>query len=152
MAEVNFVTPLHIGTKRDYGARATADKGACAAVARQWGVDYWDGARAYGFGGMRYDGRWLPVAEAMARHYGLRAGDRVLDIGCGKGFLLYELTRAVPGLEVAGLDISTYAVEHAKPEVHSQLTVGTASTLPWPDAQFDLVLSINTLHNLYNYE
>ena len=101
---------------------------------------------------MHYDGRWLPVAEKMAAHYGLKAGDRILDIGCGKVFLLYEFTQAVPGIEVAGLDISTYGMENAKEEIRPFLKVGNCTELPFEDDAFDFVYSINTFHNLRNFE
>src|SRR5258708_3067330 len=117
MAYLDFVSGLHNRTKRDYLQRVMEyDKAECAVVAKQYGVDYWDGDRRYGYGGYRYDGRWLAVAEAIAKHYGLKPGQRVLDVGCGKGYLLYEFTRAVPGIEVAGIDASSYAIEHAKEE------------------------------------
>jgi ubiquinone/menaquinone biosynthesis C-methylase UbiE len=149
MTQLNFLEGYQKATKRDYVQRVVEhDKAACAEVAKQWGFDYWDGDRKHGFGGMRYDGRWKPIAEDIARHYGLKAGHRVLDIGCGKAFLLYELTQVVPGLEVAGLDISAYGIENAKEEVRSFLTLGNATSLPWPDGHFDFVFSINTFHNL----
>jgi protein-L-isoaspartate(D-aspartate) O-methyltransferase len=128
------------------------DKAECAEVARRWGRDYWDGDRKYGYGGYRYDGRWRPVAERMAKHYGLKPGDRILDVGCGKAFLLYEFTQVVPGVQVAGIDVSTYGMENAKEEVRPFLRVGNAVALPWPRASFDLVYSLNVFHNLYNYE
>jgi len=151
MALIDFISPLHKATRRDYLARVNDPefpKAKASGLALRWDADYWDGDRRTGYGGMRYDGRWRPVAELMARHYGLRAGDRVLDIGCGKGFLLYDLAQTVPGLEVVGIDISRYALEHAKPEIRHCLVEGTAADLPFPDGSFDLVLSINTLHNL----
>ena len=153
MAYLDLVSPLHKKTVRDYLARVNEiPKAEAAQLAKQWGKDYWDGDRKHGYGGMRYDGRWRPVAELLAQHYQLQPGQRVLDIGCGKGFLLYDLTQVVPGLEVCGLDISTYGIENAKPEVRPFLQVGHARSLPFPDASFDLVISINTLHNLYCYE
>jgi protein-L-isoaspartate(D-aspartate) O-methyltransferase len=153
MAYVDFVGILHTSTKRDYLERVVShDKAASAEIAGRFDADYWDGDRRYGFGGYRYDGRWLPVAEAMAAHYGLEAGDRVLDVGCGKGFLLYEFTRAVPGIEVRGLDVSAYALQHAKEEVATFLDQGDAASLPYEDQSFDLVYSINSLHNLFAYD
>lgn len=153
MAYVDFLSSIHRRTSRDYRQRVVEyDKARCAEVAVRFGEEYWDGERQYGYGGYRYDGRWRPVAEAMARHYGLAAGSRVLDVGCGKAFLLYEFTQVVPGVEVVGLDISTYALTHAKEEVRARLVEGTAASLPFPDRSFDLVYSITTLHNLYNYD
>jgi SAM-dependent methyltransferase len=146
---VDFTAGLHSSTKRDYVARVVEhDKAESAEVACRFGAEYWDGERRYGYGGYRYDGRWLPIAEAIAKHYGLNAGDRVLDVGCGKGFLLYELTRAVPGLIVAGLDISAYAIANAHEDVKAHLVEGSADALPFADASFDVVISLGTLHNL----
>ncbi len=153
MSETDFLSILHTRTPRDYLQRVTEhDKASCARRAKEWGHDYWDGDRKYGFGGYHYDGRWLPVAQKIAQHYRLQPGNRVLDVGCGKAFLLYELTQAVPGLEVAGIDISDYGIEHAKAEIRPQLQVASADKLPYEEGEFDLVLSINTLHNLYNYQ
>lgn len=145
---IDFTQALHTSTKRDYVARVVEfDKAESAEVASQFGKDYWDGERQYGYGGYKYDGRWRPIAERMAKHYGLKAGLRVLDVGCGKGFLLYELTQVVPGLEVAGLDISKYGIENAKEEVRPFLTVGDAATLPYDSNSFDLVITLGTFHN-----
>lgn len=149
MARIDFVQSLHSSTPRNYVQRVVDhDKAECAAVASQFGRDYWDGDRQYGYGGYRYDGRWRPLAEKMAAHYGLKADDRILDIGCGKGFLLYEFTQAVPGLRVAGLDISAYGIENAKEEVRPCLQVGDCRALPYADGEFDLVLSLGAFHNL----
>jgi ubiquinone/menaquinone biosynthesis C-methylase UbiE len=153
MAYIDFVSVIHKKTKRDYLARVNEfPKAEAAKVAKQFGQDYWDGDRKVGYGGMRYDGRWRPVAEAMARHYGLKPGDRILDVGCGKAFLLYDFTQVVPGLEVRGLDISAYALERAQEDVRPFLQVGHANHLPYPDQSFDLVISLNTLHNLFCYD
>jgi ubiquinone/menaquinone biosynthesis C-methylase UbiE len=150
MAYVDFLTAVHTSTRRNYVERVVQhDKAAIAEVSIQFGRDYWDGERQYGYGGYHYDGRWRPVAEAMASHYHLQPGASILDVGVGKGFLLYELTQVVPGAQVAGIDISNYAIEHAKAEVKPFLRVGDASSLPYSNRSFDLVYSINTLHNLY---
>src|SRR5260370_22686713 len=152
MAYIDFISPLHKRTQRDYLGRVNEfSKAEAAKIAKQFGRDYWDGDGKFGYGGMRYDGRWRVVAENMAKHYGLKAGDRVLDVGCGKAFLLYEFTQVVPGIEVRGLDISAYAVANAKEEVRPFLQAGHANHLPYEDARFYLAVTINTLHNLYCY-
>jgi len=149
MSQIDFLAKYNAATKRDYVARVVEyDKAECATVAKRWGVDYWDGPRQYGYGGYRYDGRWLPFAQELVDHYGLKPGDRILDVGCGKAFLLYEFTRALPGVEVAGLDISGYGLAHAKDEVRPFLKEGNCTKLPYPDHSFDFVFSINTFHNL----
>jgi ubiquinone/menaquinone biosynthesis C-methylase UbiE len=148
MALVDFISVIHRATTRDYLGRVNEfPKAEAAQVAKQFGREYWDGDRRFGYGGYKYDGRWRKVADAMRDHYRLEAGQRVLDVGCGKGFLLYDLTQSVPGIEVAGIDVSQYAVDHAKEEVRPYLQVGRASRLPFDDDSFDLVYSINTLHN-----
>ncbi len=155
MSYIDFITPLHTSTRRDYLARVNDPeypKPKAAELALKWDVEYWDGDRRTGYGGMKYDGRWRKVADLMVQHYGLKPGDKVLDVGCGKGFLLYDLTEAVPGLEVTGLDISRYALDHAMPEIKDRLVEGHASKLPFDDAAFDFVFSINTLHVLPCYE
>ena len=156
MAYHDFMSVLHKSTQRDYLARVNDPefpKHKAAELAKQWGYDYWDGDRRINYGGYRYmPGRWEPVARKIVEHYGLKAGHRILDVGCGKGFQLYEFTRVVPGIEVYGIDISTYAIAQAKPEVKHRLQVGNANALPFPDRHFDFVMSINTLHNLYCYD
>lgn len=153
MAQIDFISALHKKTNRDYLGRVNEfPKAEAATIAKRFDRDYWDGDRKVGYGGMHYDGRWRVVAESMADHYKLRAGDRVLDVGCGKGFLLFEIMQVVPGVVVAGLDISAYAVENAKVEVQPFLQVGCASVLPFAADSFDLVISVNTLHNLYCFK
>jgi ubiquinone/menaquinone biosynthesis C-methylase UbiE len=117
-------------------------------IALRFGKEYFDGTREQGYGGYRYDGRWRPIAEDIVRHFGLRAGDRILDVGCGKGFLVKDLMKVCPGLEAFGIDISEYAVMHCEPEVVGRLHVGNAMQLPFPDSSFQAVISINTIHNL----
>ena len=149
MAEINFLTKYQKATERDYIKRVLDDdKAACAKVAKKWGKDYWDGDRKYGYGGYHYDGRWRPVAEDIVKYFDLKKGDNVLDVGCGKAFLLYELTQVVPGLEVHGLDISKYGIANSKKGIREQLKLGDCTSLPWKENSFDFVFSINTFHNL----
>ena len=153
MACIDFISQLHNKTKRDYFERVIKDnKAECAQVAKRLDKDYWDGDRKYGYGGYRYDGRWKPVVKDMVEHYGLKAGHRVLDVGCGKGFLLYDIKLLIPDIEIKGIDISKYALDYSKEEVKSFLDLGSACNLPYSDNCFDLVISLNTLHYLYIYE
>ena len=153
MAYIDFISAIHKKTKRDYLARVNEfPKAEAAKLARQFDRDYWDGDRKVGYGGMRYDGRWRTVADLLVKHYDLKPGSKVLDVGCGKAFLLYDLTQAVPGLEVRGLDISEYGIANAKEEVRPFLQVGHANKLPYADQSFDLVISLNTLHNLQCFD
>jgi SAM-dependent methyltransferase len=149
MAFVDLISSLHNATNRNYLLRVTEhDKAKCAEVARRFDRDYFDGDRRYGYGGYRYDGRWVSFAQKLVAHYGLQPGQKVLDIGCGKGFLVHDFRNVLPGLEAFGLDVSAYAIENAMPEVREYLRQGDAVKLPYPDQSFDLVVSINTLHNL----
>ena len=147
---VNIVTPLHQSTKRDYLARMMDNKAHCMEVALQYGPDYWDGDRRYGYGGYRFiPGRWQPVAQALIDRYHLSESSSVLDVGCGKGFLLYELKMLLPGLTVAGFDVSSHGIEGARAEVRESLIIHRAQDeYPYPDAAFDLVISLGCLHNL----
>jgi len=133
--------------KRNITAREAA-KPYQREIARRFGCEYFDGERGQGYGGYRYDGRWVAIAERMRDFYGLKAGDVILDIGCAKGFLLHDFCQVIPGIRVAGLDLSPYAIEHAMHDVRPFLVVGSADDLPYPEGTFDLVISINTVHNL----
>lgn len=146
---LNIVTPLHKSTKRDHLARMMDKKAECAKIARKFDKDFWDGDRKYGYGGYKYDGRWKVAAEKLIEQYNLPSNAKILDVGCGKGFLLYEFKKLLPGCEVKGFDISKYAVDNAKEEVKKGLFVHKAQDIyPFKDKEFDLVFSLATLHNL----
>ena len=147
MREVNLLDALP-KPKRNVQARGTAKTPEVIAISREYGELYFDGPRDYGYGGYRYDGRWIPVAEDMVRHFGLKRGDRILDVGCAKGFLVKDLMTVCPGLEAFGVDISEYALMHCEPEVVGRLHLGNALQLPFPDGSFQAVISLNTVHNL----
>jgi ubiquinone/menaquinone biosynthesis C-methylase UbiE len=147
MREVNLLAKLPRG-RRNVCARAEAKTPEIVAISREYGEFYFDGPRSYGYGGYRYDGRWIPVAEDFVNHFSLKPGDRVLDIGCAKGFLVKDLLSVCPGLEAFGLDISEYALMKCEPEVVGRLHLGNATKLPFPDDSFAAVISLNTVHNL----
>lgn len=135
-------------SKRNISERASRKTEEVITTSKKFGREYFDGSRDYGYGGYRYDGRWIPVAKDIVREYGLKSGSRVLDIGCAKGFLVKDLMTVCPGLEVFGIDVSSYALLNAEKEVIGRLHLGDARSLPFPSASFDLALSINTIHNL----
>ncbi|MBF0486900.1 MAG: class I SAM-dependent methyltransferase [Nitrospirae bacterium] len=150
---LNIITPLHKQTARDYLARMSDGKVDCMKVARRFDRDFWDGDRRYGYGGYRYDGRWSQPAAELIKTYNLGQNAKILDVGCGKGFLLYELKKLLPECTVVGFDLSPYAVENSKQEIKPHLMVGNArEPYPYGDKSFDLVISITTLHNLRVYE
>ena len=152
MRELNLVSAKHNSVSRNYLARVNDlefPKHRAAELAKKWDFDYWDGDRRICYGGYTYrPGYWTPIAEKLIENYGLSQNSKVLDIGCGKGFLLFELHTILPGIQVYGLDISDYAIKRAPREVSGQIVLGTAQELPYKDGEFDLALSINTLHNL----
>ena len=117
-------------------------------LARQFGKEYFDGTRQQGYGGYYYDGRWKAVVERFRDYYGLTNKSRVLDVGCAKGFMLHDFQEVLPGVTVAGVDISEYVLTHAMESVKPLLVRGNAKQLPFPDKSFDLVVSIATVHNL----
>lgn len=153
--QLEIVTPLHLSTNRgDYMARMNDHKIDCSLVAREFERNYWDGDRRFGYGGYHYiEGRWTPVAKALINTYDLRDGSSVLDVGCGKAFLLYEMKKIIPGLNIVGFDISRHALEHAHQRVKPYLFKYRAQDVyPYGDDQFDLVISLATLHNLRLFE
>ena len=156
MAYIDFMSEIHKSTKRNYLARVNDldfPKGKAATLAKKFDYDYWDGDCRVCYGGYHYiPGRWKPVADALIKHYGLKAGDRVLDVGCGKGYQMKELAVACEGLDIVGVDNSAYAVEHSHTDMRNFIHYASATKLPFADDSFDLVISINTLHTLYNFD
>ena len=136
-------------TKRNVEERGTTKTEADRALARRFGREFFDGDRSHGYGGFSYSPRfWQPVVPTMQQHFGLKAGDALLDVGCAKGFMLYDMAQLIPGLTLQGVDISDYAIENAVPEMRPHVQVANATALPFPDKSFDVVISINTIHNL----
>ncbi|MCX7045970.1 MAG: class I SAM-dependent methyltransferase [Candidatus Sumerlaeota bacterium] len=118
------------------------------AIARRYDREFFDGDRVNGYGGYKYDGRWVAVAQRMKEAYGLGASSSALDIGCAKGFLLHDLIHEIPGIRVAGLEFSRYALDNAYGDARGRVVMGTCAELPFPDKSFDVILAINTIHNV----
>lgn len=154
--EIDFISSLHKSTKRDYLSRVNDKeypKYIAAKLAKKWGYHYWDGSRKINYGGYKYiKDRWKNVIKKMTKFYNLRDESKILDVGCGKGFLLMDLKNFNNSFDVNGVDISKYAIKKSHPEVKNKIQYSSATKLNWPDNYFDLVISLNTLHNLHNYD
>ena len=156
MKELDFMSVLHKSTKRDYLGRVNDEeypKYKAAKLAKKFDFDYWDGDRRICYGGYKYiEGRWTKVINNLINHYKLPSNAKILDIGCGKGYMLYDFTKIMPNVEVYGIDISNYAINNCPKEIKNNILVGNATNLPWEDNYFDLVISINTLHCLHSFD
>ena len=140
-------------TKRNVAERGQEKTEEDRRLARQFGKDFFDGDRRHGYGGFNYNSRfWQPVVPTLQQHFGLGAGSSLLDIGCGKGFMLHDLAALIPGITVKGVDVSRYAIENAIDDMKPHVQVADAKKLPFPDKSFDVVISINTVHNLERAE
>ena len=118
-------------------------------VGREFGFQYFDGERLYGYGGYNYHPRfWTETVRRFRDHYGRAADAAILDVGCAKGFMMHDFKQLMPGMTIAGIDVSTYAREHAIEAMKPFIQVGNAKELPFKDQSFDLVISINAIHNL----
>ena len=150
MKKLNFVSNLHNQTKRNYLERMINDKVECMKKAKMYEFDYWDGDRKFGYGGYKYiEDRWKPVAQDLINEYGLTNDSSILDVGCGKGFLLYEIYKILPKISIKGFDISKHGINQAKKEIREDLILHDAKKkFPYQDKEFDLVISLATLHNL----
>ena len=136
-------------TKRDLSKRLQEKTNQDRAIARKFGKEVFDGERRYGYGGFCYNPKhWENVVPTFKEYYNLNSNSTILDIGCAKGFMLYDFKRLIPGISVAGIDISEYAIQNAKEEIKEFVQVADAKKLPFEDNSFDLVISITTLHNL----
>jgi ubiquinone/menaquinone biosynthesis C-methylase UbiE len=147
MGEINLLFTTQ-KTVRDYDKRAREKTPEIIRIAKEFGKEFFDGDRKCGYGGYKYDGRWQAVAKTMRDYYKLPDDVAILDIGCGKGFLLHDFKELMPKCTIAGIDVSTYAIENAMDSVKPFLQVSSAERVPFPDKSFDLVISINSIHNL----
>jgi len=136
-------------SKRPLDERASQVTDEHRIIARQFGKDYFDGSRLTGYGGYSYHPRfWQSTVKRICDHYKLLPDASVLDVGCAKGFMMHDLKELMPELRLAGVDVSEYALENAMPSVKHYMQLGDVRSLPFPDKSFDLVIAINTIHNL----
>ena len=147
---INLLGKLHNSTKRKYSERMNDKKFSYMIKSKKYGFDYWDGARKFGYGGYKYiPGRLTPLAKKIIKKYRLNNSSKILDIGAGKGYLIYEIKKILPKIYVRGIDISRYAIKNSKPEIKKYLKYHKAQdNLGYKKNFFDLVISINCLHNL----
>ena len=150
----NFVTSLHNSTKRNYLERMINDKVSCMNIAKEYGKDYWDGDRKFGYGGYHFiPGRWRSLAKDLISNFSLTDASSILDIGCGKGYLLEELKILIPNLTIQGIDISSYSINNSHPNIKPFLSIQDArKSLPFKNNEFDLVISLGTFHNFALYD
>tara|TARA_Y100000741_G_scaffold354308_1_gene328495 strand:+ start:3344 stop:4003 length:660 start_codon:yes stop_codon:yes gene_type:complete len=152
--EKKLISNLHNSTKRHYLKRMIDEKVKCMKIAKKYSIDYWDGDRRYGYGGYKYiSGRWKNVAKKLIKDYKLKKGSKVLDVGCGKSYLLYEMLLIEPELKIFGIDISNHALKKSIKTKNLNLSKKDArKKLPYADKQFDLVISLATLHNFQLFD
>jgi len=123
------------------------------AIARKFGKEFFDGDRRHGYGGFNYNSRfWQPTVPTFRDHFDLTGNSYVLDVGCAKGFMMYDFAQLIPGITVKGIDISPYAIENAVETMRPHVQVANATKLPFADKSFDVIISINTIHNLERKE
>ena len=148
MAEINLLD-LYPKSNRPIEERGRTVSEEDRRISRLFGKEYFDGDRMHGYGGYSYHPRfWQKTVRRFRDHYNLPETAAILDVGCGKGFMLHDFKELMPKSVLAGIDISEYAISHAMDDIAPLLRIGNAKELPFPNKSFDLVVSINTIHNL----
>ena len=150
MKELKIINYLHKKTKRNFLSRMNDNKIFCMKISKKYGKDYWDGERRFGYGGYKYiPGRWEKVANKLIKKYKLNNNSKILDVGCGKAFLLFEIKKILPRIKICGFDISKYAISKSPKNIKKYLFQYKAQNkYPFKKNFFDLVISIGCLHNL----
>jgi SAM-dependent methyltransferase len=136
-------------SKRDVNDRGQSKTEEDRSIARKFGKEFFDGERRHGYGGFNYLPRfWQPVVPTFKQHFDLSSSSSLLDVGCAKGFMLHDMMQLIPGIIVRGIDVSEYAIANAIEEIKPYIRVADARNLPFADKSMDVVISINTIHNL----
>ena len=148
LKKINLITNNHKKTKRNYLKRMLNRKVETMKVSKKYEYDYWDGSRKFGYGGYYYDGRWKEIAKKIIKKYKLTSKSKVIDFGCGKGYLIYELSNILNSNNIYGVDISKYAIKNVPKSIKSKTKVyDVRNGLNYKAKQFDLAISINLIHN-----
>ena len=135
--------------KRNVEARGQEKTEEDRTIARKFGKEFFDGDRSHGYGGFGYNPRfWTPVVPTLKEYFALTSDSSLLDVGCAKGFMLHDIAEAIPGIDLKGIDISEYAITNVIEGMGDNVQVADARELPFEDNSFDVVISINTVHNL----
>ncbi len=151
--KIKLITSNHKKTSRNYLARMKNNKPEIMKISKKYNFHYWDGNRKFGYGGYKYDGRWKLIAKKIIKKYKLNKNSRILDVGCGKGFLVYELTKLLNSKNIYGIDISRYSIKKSPKIIRKNLSVKDCRKgLNYKKKYFDLILSINLIHNFSIYE
>ncbi len=149
LKRLNLITKNHKSTKRNYIDRMKNNKVDCMKISKKYDFNYWDGDRKYGYGGYQYDGRWNKIAKNIIRKYKLNKNSKILDVGCGKGHLIYELKKLLGSTKIYGVDISKYALKNCPSEIKKNVNyLDVKKGLKYKKKFFDLIISINLIHNL----
>jgi ubiquinone/menaquinone biosynthesis C-methylase UbiE len=146
----NFFINLHNSSKRNYLERMNNDKPQASNIAKKFGKEYWDGSKKFGYGGYKYiPNRWKNFAKKLIKTYKLRKNSKILDIGCGKGFLLADIKKILPEISLTGYDLSKYAIKESHPSIKKNLfNIKAESKYLFKNKEIDLLISMGTLHNL----
>ena len=151
--KIKLITSNHKKTSRNYLARMKNNKPEIMKISKKYNFHYWDGNRKFGYGGYKYDGRWKLIAKKIIKKYKLNKNSRILDVGCGKGFLVYELTKLLNSKNIYGIDISRYSIKKSPKIIRKNLSVKDCRKgLNYKKKYFDLILSINLINNFSIYE
>ena len=140
-------------SKRNIFEREEQKSEEARVIARKFDKEFFDGDRNHGYGGFTYNPKfWQPVIPDFIKYWGLNSKNAILDVGCAKGFMLYDLSKLIPGINLQGMDISDYAISNSIPEIRKFIQVANAKKIPFSDNSFDVVIAINTIHNLERAE
>lgn len=150
LKKFNLMTQNHLITKRNYISRMVNSKVNCMIEAKKYGKNYWDGPRKFGYGGYKYiKGRWTKVAKKIIKKFKLNNKSKILDVGCGKAFILYEIKKILPNIKVVGFDISRHGIKNAPRDIRKNLFIHKAQTkYPFKNRYFDLAFTTGCFHNL----